>query len=172
MSSKPSRSHSYEFAHVALRQRFFAASTQVADILAVQRDGRAWLEWFWRRRVGDNLPPEVRQRPIGFALDSRTVDDYRLFLVTPPEPEFPPEPDLIGLVVDPKTTGQRTARYFTRELTLVDDPEEGGTVFAEWTDEGYHLQHGRGIESALEAFIDAIRRELNGKRPDRLIEGE
>lgn len=150
------RPHHYEFAHVALRDTFFARPQRFAVALGTGREEllrRIWAD------VGDavvkkkggaaNLPPT------GLAVTARRVGAGYLILVSLPAPARVSEAHFVGLAVDKR-------RFFTLERGLNPHTGQTVTVLCEWRGRR-HVNYGAGPEPTVEAFADALTRILTGE---------
>ncbi len=162
-SSELGGSHNYEFAHVGLRILFCNNPAPCFHRLTNETHGLRWLKWFWRKRIGENVPSALRQPPNEMTIEPRVIGDHHLLLVTPSTAQTPPDAQAIGLVVDRKTRGDREARYFVFELTYQDesdDAEGRKTVFGEWTADGEHIHYGPAPDSDTNTFVELIENRL------------
>jgi hypothetical protein len=141
--------HHYEFAHRALPSVLLHKPDGFLGVLAGANGGDALRE-LWDR-VGLAHPPRMRVEPVGLAHEFRRFgNEHLILIVTLPTAVQPPEADWCVFTLSP------ALRFFTQELTRIDEDGTCTWCFCEWTVDGMHLNRGQLTRGTLEEFLSAI----------------
>ena len=79
---------------------------------------------------------------------------FAVVLVTMPEPRFVPEAYMVAVILHIKE-GKETVEFFTLEKSF------GCTMLCGWSQDGNHLNFGKGPEPDADKFIEASLKKIN-----------
>ena len=157
LQDRPRCQH-YTFAHLALRDAFFAGPEHLVRVLRSDQDAKG-LQWLWQH-VGEFCTESgqpVEPGPAHLRIHSAHLGGGDCIVVEMPQPLFTTEAHFVALLIDLEGESAFLNRYLTLERG---DGFDGSprTVFCEWRSDGAHINFGDGPEVTVDAFVAAIKR--------------
>ncbi|MDY7227920.1 hypothetical protein [Hyalangium rubrum] len=155
------RRHHYEFAHRVVPHLFLKDPARFLG--ALHQGAVAFLEHLWGL-VGEDVPKEEVLASSGLGVEFHVDDDSVVAVLKLPPVRAVAEAILVGCHAwtspAKKQAAPAPARYFTLELGALEDGTLR-TVLGEWeTPSWSHSNHGDGLPPTSEAFVAAIRAQV------------
>jgi hypothetical protein len=155
------RPQHYTFAHRLVPTLFFSNPQGFFEM--VQGDGDRYLQFLWKR-AGQVAGNEDWVQPEGLAVEVIELgSNYRLGLITLPDPQAATEAYFLGLLlrlakISRNGVLSQKARLITLEysISVVDGSPE--VVVGEWSsDSTRHIYHSIGSDPTRTFFIEAVK---------------
>lgn len=146
------RTHHYEFAHIALREMFFANPNGVLAAFTDKGERPAVELW---NSVGKAVEGQGEELLASTGLATTLVtfaSDRACALITLPRPTEELEAYFVALVSTP-----RAFRYVTLEKPAAPDSDSRFGLLCEWTEEGEHINPRIPVPVGLSDFIREVR---------------
>jgi hypothetical protein len=146
------RYHHYVFAHRATPYQVF--SEQERTLKAFENDGQAFVERAWVAVGGQaekNGHKPIEKTGLEFSMEQ--INDIKIYLIKLPAPTGITEAYFVATAVK-----NGSVEYFTLERTIciAETCEKNPTVLGGWTNDGKHLNYGKGPEPNKEDFVKSV----------------